>query len=39
MYLDSLRFGVRYSDAGIATRSLLCDLVHYNKATVYASLV
>ena len=35
----SLRFGVRYSDAGIATRSLLCDLVHYSKSTVYASLV
>ena len=37
MNLDSLRLGIRYSDAGIATRS--CDRVHHYKATVYASLV
>ena len=39
MNLDSLRLGIRYSDAVIATRSYIRDLVHYYKATVYASLV
>ena len=35
MNLDSLRLGIRYSDAGIATRSY----VHYYKVTVYAYFV
>ena len=38
MNIDSLRFGIKYTYAGIATRSNVtsCDLIHHDKSTLYA---